>query len=214
MPALCALSVSSGAARYSIGEAKEPWWWVGQQQVVGRVAAHAPARRPRQRLRVAAQLDPGEAWLHESLAARRQKKSGQLEPSFSLDAEGAVTLQLKALQHNNFPMQDSGLEGRTQAGRAALAPDIVALTLSPAALPPSPYYVTLVNHTSYEVLSKLEIDEGLWKARVEVENSYRRERRVYEFTMERRFGGRFDGFWYCSSLIAEGVNNKTLYGII
>ena len=182
--------------------------------------------------------------------------------------------------------------------------------------------------TSVQFLSKLQITESLWKARVEVENGYRRETRVYEvgaacftpaaccmlrwgsgsrwvqhgrrsmpgvgaagdgmrtpswlylcdltdpalayglqFTMARRFGGRYDGYWvrgwpearaadvldmlavlppgmdstwshrpvphtplhggpcllhalpfpssqYCSSLICDGCNDRSLTGVI
>jgi hypothetical protein len=45
-------------------------------------------------------------------------------------------------------------------------------------------------------------------------NAYRKEKRNYAFHLEQRFGGKYDGVWYCSRLLAEGCNAKTLYGII
>ena len=54
-------------------------------------------------------------------------------------------------------------------------------------------FVTLLNHSEHELLSGLEVSEAEWVARVRVANGYRREHHTYNFRMEQRFGGRFDG---------------------
>lgn len=38
----------------------------------------------------------------------------------------------------------------------------------------TPYYVTLLNLSAWEVTSSLEVSERLWVARVHVQNSYRK----------------------------------------
>lgn len=38
----------------------------------------------------------------------------------------------------------------------------------------TPYYVTLLNLSAWEVSSSLEVSDRLWVARVHVENSYRK----------------------------------------
>jgi len=57
----------------------------------------------------------------------------------------------------------------------------------------TPFYTPLVGLSSWEVTSTLEVSEGVWVARVHVVNAYRREERDYQFVMEQRLGGRYDG---------------------
>ena len=68
------------------------------------------------------------------------------------------------------------------------------------------------------MLSTLELSEEVWKTRVLVENEYgsKLEEAVYEFTMERRFGGKFDGVWFCTHLVCDGdgSEDKHIYGVI
>lgn len=75
-------------------------------------------------------------------------------------------------------------------------------------------FSTLLNHTDHRLISSLEVSEDVWKARVFVENGYRKEEAVYEFTMVRRFGGRYDGVWFCDQLICDGCDDRHLYGVI
>ena len=37
---------------------------------------------------------------------------------------------------------------------------------------------------------------------------------LLQFTMEQRCGGRFDGYWYTRTLLAEGCAASNLYGVI
>ena len=52
------------------------------------------------------------------------------------------------------------------------------------------------------------MSEGVAVFRVQVANEQRKEGGVYEFTMHRRFGGRYDGVWYCTKLICDGCDDK------
>jgi len=73
----------------------------------------------------------------------------------------------------------------------------------------------LVNHTESEVLSSLELSESAWKARVACTNSFKKRESVFEFTLCRRFGGRYDGVWFCDQIIAaDDCEGRHLYGVI
>lgn len=76
----------------------------------------------------------------------------------------------------------------------------------------SPHYRPLLNHTRATTLSTLRLNERCWRARVLVSVSdggsssglVPSEERVYELTMVQRLGGVHDGYWFTSSLVAEG----------
>jgi hypothetical protein len=76
----------------------------------------------------------------------------------------------------------------------------------------SPHYRPLLNHHSARTLSTLRLGERCWRARLLVEASdggsssglVPAEERVYEMTMVQRLGGVHDGYWFTSSLVAEG----------
>lgn len=152
----------------------------------------------------------------------RPKKPSQLQPSIWLSKEDALEAQLKALQHNTFPHSDAGIEAvyrftdfdpfeRTTYFGVNL--DLGEFERFKRIFY-TPCYITLLNLTSWEVTSTLEVSERVWVARVHVVNAWRKEERDYALTMERRLGGHYDGVWHCSKLIADGVSPKTLYGII
>lgn len=188
----------------------------------------AAAARPRQRrLNVVAGPAPGDEPLQpgdggSELLVPRPKKPSKLEPSFWLSREDALEAQLKALQHNNFPHNDAGIEAcyRFAAFDPFARTDYFGPRLDLGQFERfrrifyTPYYVTLLNLSAWEVSSSLEVSDRLWVARVHVENSYRKEQRDYQFTMERRLGGRYDGVWYCAKLLAEGCTAQSLYGVI
>ena len=75
-------------------------------------------------------------------------------------------------------------------------------------------FCTLLNHTEHTMMSSLEVSEDVWKARVLVLNGYRKEEAIYEFTMQRRFGGKYDGVWFCHQLTCDGCDDRHLYGVI
>lgn len=157
----------------------------------------------------------------ESLRVPQPSKSGKLGPNFWLTPEQGVELQLKSLQHNNFPYADHGIEilyrfadfdpfyrssyfgkpldlGQFERFRRVL------YTKS---------YEPLLNHTEHKILSSLEVSEDIWKSRVLVRNSYRKEDVVYEFTMKRRFGGWRDGVFFTEALLADIEDDVPIYGM-
>lgn len=175
------------------------------------VSGPAPADEP---------LQPGEGG--SDLLVPRPKKPSKLEPSFWLSREDALEAQLKALQHNNFPHHDAGIEAlyRFAAFDPFARTNYFGVNLDLGQFERfrrifyTPYYVTLLNLSAWEVTSSLEVSDRLWVARVHVDNSYRKEGRDYQFAMERRLGGRYDGVWYCAKLLAEGCTPQSLYGVI
>jgi hypothetical protein len=78
----------------------------------------------------------------------------------------------------------------------------------------TPLFHLLINHTHHEFLSTLEVEEDVWKARVRVVNGWRREEGVFEFSMTRRCGGRYDGVWFTASLTRDGGNERELLGVM
>jgi hypothetical protein len=150
-------------------------------------------------------------------------KSNKLAPSFWLSREGAVEAQLKALQHNNFPTLDHGIE---VLYRFANFDPFARSNYFGRSLDLGQFerfrrifytkcYTTLLNHTHHTMISSLEVAEDVWKVRVLVRNEWRKgEESVYEFTMKKRFGGKYDGFWYTDMLVCDECEDKHVYGVI
>lgn len=148
---------------------------------------------------MAAQMEP-EAF-SENLRVPGPPESPHLAPSFWLSREDAVQAQLQALHQNNFPYGDHGIEvlyrfagfdpwqRSTYFGRSL---DLGQFERFRRILY-TKCFTALVGHTESQVLSQLEVAEDVWKVRVLVKNGYRKEEGVYEFTMQRRFGGKYDG---------------------
>lgn len=151
-----------------------------------------------------------------------EEAAAVLRPQLSLSKEEAIVAQIKALQHNNFPYTDHGIEvlyrfanfspwershyfGRSlDLGQFERFRRIFYTSC----------YSPLLGLTKYEFLSSLELSEESWRARILVTNDYRKEERTYEFTMKQRVGGRYDGVWFCHSLICDGCDDKQIMGII
>lgn len=49
-----------------------------------------------------------------------------------------------------------------------------------------------------------QLSERVWRTRLHVIGEYRKEEGVYEITMVQRLGGRYDGWWFTESLVADG----------
>lgn len=154
----------------------------------------------------------------------RPKKTARLEPSFYLSREDALEVQLKALQNNNFPTLDHGIEvlyrfaGFNPFERSRFFG--VSLDLGQferfRRIFYTPCYAPLLTHSSHLLLSSLEVSEGVWKARVLVQKQYYKstDEHVYEFTMAQRLGGKYDGVWFTENLICDGCDDRQLYGVI
>lgn len=132
-------------------------------------------------------------------------------PNYVLSREEAVQTQLQALQRNDEPHKDFGVEvlyrfanidllsystlsryfGRTlDLGRF----ELFRLSFN------EPPFALLIDHAESTIRSALQVDEDRWMQRVGI-TSQLGEKATFEFTMTRRVGGRFDGFWFTDSLI-------------
>jgi hypothetical protein len=55
----------------------------------------------------------------------------------------------------------------------------------------------------------LQLSDRVWRTRLHVIGTYRKDEGVYEITMAQRLGGRYDGFWFTESLVADGNDWKS-----
>jgi hypothetical protein len=58
-------------------------------------------------------------------------------------------------------------------------------------------------------LSLLQLSDRVWRTRLHVTGAYRKDEGVYEITMVQRLGGRYDGYWFTESLVADGNDWKS-----
>ena len=146
-------------------------------------------------------------------------------PSLKYTREEAIKMQLEALQNNNEPYFDHGIEVLYRFAGRHLDPFLPSnyfgrpLDLGQferfRRIMNTECFRILVNHTSFEFLSTLQVSEYVWKTRVSVSNSFTKRQAIFEFSMVREFGGRYDGIWFCESLICDDdLEGKHIYGII
>lgn len=129
-----------------------------------------------------------------------------------------MEMQLNALQLNNEPHSDHGIEvlyrftafdpfeRSTYFGRSLDLGQFERFRR----IFHTPFYAVLLNHTQREVLSSLQIGEHNWRCRVLVKGYRGKEEGTFQFDMVQRLGGRWDGYWYTESLTAEGIEKVTL----
>lgn len=146
-------------------------------------------------------------------------------PSLKYTREEAIKMQLEALQNNNEPYFDHGIEVLYRFAGRHLDPFLPSnyfgrpLDLGQferfRRIMNTECFRILVNHTNFEFLSTLQVSEYVWKTRVSVSNSFTKRHAIFEFSMVREFGGRYDGIWFCESLICDDdLEGKHIYGII
>lgn len=159
---------------------------------------------------------------HEEKSLRLKKR---YTPSLKYTREEAIKMQLEALQNNNEPYFDHGIEVLYRFAGRHLDPFLPSnyfgrpLDLGQferfRRIMNTECFRILVNHTSFEFLSTLQVSEYVWKTRVSVSNSFTKRKAIFEFSMVREFGGRYDGIWFCESLICDDdLEGKHIYGII
>jgi len=54
------------------------------------------------------------------------------------------------------------------------------------------------------LLPLLQLSDRMWRTRLHVVGPYRKDEGVYEITMVQRLGGRYDGYFFTESLVADG----------
>eukprot|EP00198_Chlamydomonas_reinhardtii_P014247 XP_001703584.1 predicted protein [Chlamydomonas reinhardtii] len=147
------------------------------------------------------------------------KKRTQIGPCFDLSWEDALRVQLEALQHNNNPYPDHGVEvmyrfanfdpfQRTKYFGRSL--DLGQFERFRRVMH-SPFHATLLDNSGWEVLSTLQLSETCWCARVRVWDTHRLEERAYAITLTQRLGGCYDGYWYTDRWVCEGQDVNKLW---
>jgi hypothetical protein len=58
-------------------------------------------------------------------------------------------------------------------------------------------------------LLSTQLSDRVWRTRLHVVGTYRKDEGVYEITMVQRLGGRYDGWWFTESLVADGNDWKS-----
>lgn len=165
----------------------------------------------------------------ETKVETKEEKSLRLRkrytPSLEYTREEAIKMQLEALQNNNEPYFDHGIEVLYRFAGRHLDPFLSSnyfgrpLDLGQferfRRIMNTECFRILVNHTSYEFLSSLQVSEYVCKTRVSVSNSFTKRQAIFEFSMVKEFGGRYDGIWFCESLVCDDdLDGKHIYGII
>eukprot|EP00803_Ostreobium_quekettii_P010452 evm.model.scf_31.3 EVM.evm.TU.scf_31.3 scf_31:46305-51402(-) len=190
-----------------VGEAVRP--------IRGCVIAGGPAARtahPPRPCRCRTACVPGDA---EELpigggeSIRLPKKRTGTWPNIDLTREQAVELQLEALQRNNEPFRDHGVEvlyrfanfDPFQRSNFFGRPLDLGQFERFRRILHSPEYSILLDHTDRELLSTLQVSENVWKQRVWVMNRHRKEEDgTFEFTIRQMVGGRYDAYFFTDSL--------------
>lgn len=155
----------------------------------------------------------------------QERLEEQFKPSLKYSRKEAVLKMLEALQNNNEPTYDHGIEVLYRFAGRHLDPFAPSMYFGrPLDLGQferfrrimnTECFRILVNHTDYDFLSTLEVSENRTVYRVRIGNTFTRSEAVFKFTMVREFGGKFDGIWFCESLICDDdEDGRHIYGVI
>ncbi|KAJ7555135.1 hypothetical protein O6H91_05G023700 [Diphasiastrum complanatum] len=135
-------------------------------------------------------------------------------PSLNLTAEEATFSQLEALQANDNPYPDHGVEVLYRF--AGLDPfqlsryfgqriDLGQFDKFKRIFHHSTYRL-LLDHKRRCILSSLYVSENCFKQRVLVFGHWSDQHGIFEFTLVQRLGGSWDGYWLTESLHYDGYD--------
>lgn len=146
------------------------------------------------------------------LPATWSKPDKPIGPTFDLTAEQVTLVQLTALQDNDKPYTDHGIEvmyrfaGFDPFKRSEyFGPlfDLGQFERFRRILHHTSFRV-LLGHTDRRILSSLFVNEHCFKQRVSIVGARPGEEETYEFTLVQRVGGNWDGYWLTESLRHDG----------
>ncbi|XP_024530642.1 uncharacterized protein LOC112346274 [Selaginella moellendorffii] len=170
----------------------------------------------RQRLgRVISKMDVPD-FLPATWGESRLKKP--LGPTLALTAEDTILQQLDALQENDRPYPDHGIEVMYRF--AAFDPfsrsnyfgrylDLGQFERFRRIYHHQTYRV-LLGHKERRTLSSLRVSEHSLKERIWIQGARPDEEGTFEFTLVQMVGGSWDGYWLTESLIHDGEGLGTI----
>lgn len=163
--------------------------------------------RPNRRLSIAAAAE-----VPDFLPTTWEKPNKPIGPTFDLSAEQVTLLQLEALQDNDIPYADHGIEKMYRF--AGFDPFKRSEYFGPTfdlgqferfrRIFHHTSFRVLLNHTDRRILSSLFVNEHCFKQRVCIVGARPGEEEIYEFTLAQRIGGNWDGYWLTQSLRHDG----------
>ncbi|XP_027355687.1 uncharacterized protein LOC113865385 isoform X2 [Abrus precatorius] len=140
------------------------------------------------------------------------RKKRPFGPRLDFSAEDAVHYQLQALEFNDQPRQDYGIEvmyrfaGFDPFERSTyFGPffDLGQFERFRRIFHHSTYRV-LLGHKERKIMSSLFVEEqNKYKQRVWIRGSRPEEEEIFQFTMVQRVGGCWDGYWLTESLLHD-----------
>eukprot|EP00271_Cylindrocystis_brebissonii_P006011 TRINITY_DN1851_c0_g1_i2.p1 TRINITY_DN1851_c0_g1~~TRINITY_DN1851_c0_g1_i2.p1 ORF type:complete len:265 (+),score=16.17 TRINITY_DN1851_c0_g1_i2:68-862(+) len=139
-------------------------------------------------------------------------RSKPLGPTFEYTVEEALQTQLDALQRNDVPYADHGVEVMYRF--AGFDPFERSTYFGPRydlgqferfrRIFHHISYRVLLGHTDSKILSTFKVNDHCLKQRVWVKGARPGEEETFEFTMVQRVGGNWDGYWLTESVIHDG----------
>lgn len=139
----------------------------------------------------------------------REKPPG---PSFEYTCDEALCRQLAALQQNDVPYIDHGVEVMYRF--AGFDPFQRSTYFGPRydlgqferfrRIFHHSSYRALLGHKEHKILSTFNVNEHVCKQRVWIKGARQGEEETFEFTLAQRVGGNWDGYWLTDSVLHDG----------
>lgn len=123
-------------------------------------------------------------------------------------------MQLEALRENNVPQKDHGIEVLYRFADFDLLSDASTLSRFFGRFTDigrfelfrlqfnEPPFSLLLDHIDSKVTSSLKLSETVWVQRIAV-TAASGQQVIFDITMNRRTGGRHDGYWFTHSLLHD-----------
>lgn len=193
----------------------------------GRRRTTFPGQDPQDRTRTRGRPQRPATTLDRGSATPRERRRGErvacactadhpyIKPSFDLEAEEVMLLQLDHLRRNNEPYVDHGIEVlyrfadidpfESRCRYFGIRLDLGQFERFRRMLH-TKQYRALLNHKSATSLSTLKLSEHRVKKRFFVEGFRTGESAVFEWTLSQKIGGLKDGYWYVESVISDAAS--------
>eukprot|EP01024_Parvocaulis_polyphysoides_P015728 TRINITY_DN16938_c0_g1_i2.p2 TRINITY_DN16938_c0_g1~~TRINITY_DN16938_c0_g1_i2.p2 ORF type:complete len:192 (-),score=9.04 TRINITY_DN16938_c0_g1_i2:130-705(-) len=147
------------------------------------------------------------------ISNKKQSREG-IYPRFEYTKDQALQVQLEALQNNNVPYNDHGIEVLyrfasfdpwTRCRYFGKSQDMGQFERFRRMFHGS-VYSALLSHTQSSMKAALQVSETSWMQNVQIV-SVSGEIQTYSFFMVQRVGGRRDGYWFTERLLPTQEND-------